>query len=112
VSAAPKKTIRMNINDCGNKFDLFQQLMMVGLRLSDAPYFRIVGGLEETRDSAEDHISINGLQAEDGSGNCWNISGYYPTEVPNGKFATRRGGTFTGFINTRTRQGFIDITLY
>ena len=117
MTTATNNTIRAEIFDGGNKFELFQQLMNIGLKDDNGktvnrPHFRIKASLERfggKLSATDDHLWITGISAEDGSGESWIIEGGYPPTVPNSNAITRRGGSFKGLYNTRSRHGFIEI---
>jgi len=118
VTTATNNAIRVEILDGGNKFELFMQLLNIGLKDDNGktlnrPNFRVKARLEGLRGSlsaSDDHLWITGISAEDGSGNSWIIEGDYPSTVPNSNGMTRQGGSFKGLYNTRTRHGFIEVT--
>lgn len=118
MTTATNNTIRAEILDGGNKFELFQQLLNIGLKDDNGktvnrPHFRIkalLQGLGGYLSATDDHLWITGISAEDGSGESWIIKGNYPYTVPNSNAITRRGGSFEGLYNTRTRRGFVVLT--
>ena len=118
MTTETNNTIRAEITDGGNKFELFQQLGNIGLKDDNGkrlniPNFRIkarLKGMLGVPSASDDHLQITGISAEDWSGESWIIEGTYPYTGPNSNGITRRGGTFKGLYNTRWRKGFIDIT--
>jgi hypothetical protein len=115
VSTSTAQGIRFEITGGGNKFQLFQQLMLIGLHLDDRPTFPLEGHLAGLQGSSDDHIEVWTIGAEDGSGDSWIISGGYPTSVPKaprGSSLRRAGGVFDGIYNTRTRKGYIVVRHY
>lgn len=53
------------------------------------------------------HVCINGLEAEDGSGNCWIIRGYLADYDDSMNFESDAMNFFEGFYNTNTRKGWL-----
>lgn len=109
-------TVCATIHDGGNKFELFAQLGDIGRVRKDRPAFPLTIGHPTLRGSAAPKVAfpvlINGIQAEDGSGNCWLIQGRFETStlvtIPwLEKVFGSSNGNFRGFYNTRTRTGFI-----
>jgi hypothetical protein len=94
--------------DGGNKFDLLAQPGDIGrIRHSCRPYFTLkiesVGWIT---------VLVNGLVAEDGSGDCWVISGYLSDETrarlsAAGSVPVFSGSLFHGFYNTKAHKGWI-----
>lgn len=100
----------IEIVDGQSKFELMSQLQDIGRfrSLGNRPNFMVKilhpqhGRLGGQHDIA---LHINGLVAEDGSGNCWIIYGYIA-----GGYSWLMPGTansFEGFYNTRTRKGHL-----
>ncbi len=93
-----------------SKFELMSQLQDIGRIRSFAgrPNFMVKilhphhGELGPQYSIA---LHINGLVAEDGSGNCWIIYGYIAAGYSWVKPGT--ANSFEGFYNTRTRKGWL-----
>lgn len=99
-----------------SKDKLLAQLGDIGRIRSDLrPVFNVIIGaklpLIKGPVNTEIGLWINGLVAEDGSGNCWIISGYVIkwNDLVNDEMITSFGfqRAFEGFYNTRTRQGWL-----
>jgi hypothetical protein len=104
------------ITDGDNKFDLFQQLSLIGMIGNDGlrivKLFRVKGHLEGLHGDlsiSEEFLQVTGIAAEDGSGESWIITGNYPTQAHANGF-TARGGSFEGYYSTRRRTGHLNIT--
>lgn len=104
------------VTDGDSKYDLFQQLLIIGLHDDDgkrvAKKFRVKGHLEGLLgdlSTTEEFIQVNGIEAEDGSGESWLIKGYYPAKHYNNGH-TSPGGLFEGYYDTRHRTGYLKIT--
>jgi len=100
---------QLAIIDGQSKFDLFAQLQDIGREnRRNLPAFNMKvqhTALGSLGARADVYTHINGITAEDGSGNCWIIYGYIA-----GGYSWMKPGTansFEGFYNTRTRKGHL-----
>lgn len=92
-----------------SKFELLAQLQDIGRGNGlNRPTFHMkvqhtaLGSLGAIADV---YTHINGIVAEDGSGNCWIIYGYILNGPSWAKPGT--GSSFEGFYDTRTRKGHL-----
>ena len=53
------------------------------------------------------YVCINGIEAEDGSGDCWMIRGYLSDYEDTLEFESDAMNRFHGFYNTKTRKGWL-----
>lgn len=93
-----------------SKFELMSQLQDIGRirSLAGRPNFMVKILHPHHSESVAQYsiaLHINGLIAEDGSGNCWNIYGYIAAGYSWIKPGT--ANSFEGFYNTRTRKGHL-----
>ncbi len=102
---------QMPIVDGHGKFELFSQLHDIG-RVHPRPAFELTvqcPGFHRAALAAID-VYINGISAEDGSGNNWLFRGY--VVVGNNSWLLKFLGdtrSFTGYYNTRTRKGSLEV---
>lgn len=101
-------TKQIVIRDGASKFELFAQLSDIG-RGKRVPFRLIVENpsLRGTLNKFEIWVLINGVEAEDGSGECWIIKGYITTDSLREHPWLSESSLFSGFYTTHRREGFL-----
>lgn len=80
----------------GNKAELLAQLSDIGRVRPVRPTFWLQVSYVHSS-MADIGVLVNGISAEDGSGNCWIVEGYEP----------HTNQKFLAFYNSKTREGWI-----
>jgi hypothetical protein len=110
-------TTQLTILSGDSKLELFQQLLDIGRIRRNAPYFQVMVQhpilTGSTAHRALVNLDVQGITAESGDGECWDISGYVEQECLNGipwmlqLFPQNQSNRFVGWYNTKRRQGFL-----
>lgn len=81
-----------------SKDKLFAQIQDIGRYTgNDRRGFGLKVNISKNELPKQIYVLVNGIRAEDGSGNCWLINGYIAGELL----------SFEGYYNTNTRKGWI-----
>jgi hypothetical protein len=90
------------------KNELMVQLSDIGrIPFANRPAFYFALQLPGGARSYETATFIDGISAEDGSGECWNITGHVAHKSLEAYTLLLPFHSFKGFYNTRTRTGYL-----